>query len=54
MNIFNNWRAYLIVACIVTFMLSEYTELEGWKFTLSAVVFYFVYDFVFNQEKKKK
>jgi len=54
MNIFNNWRAFLIIGVILSFLLQKYTDFEGSAYLFIAFGFGFIYDFVFNQEKKKK
>ena len=32
MNIFNNWRAFLIIGVILSFLLQRYTDFEGWAY----------------------
>ena len=54
MNIFNNWRAFLITGVILSFLLQRYTDFEGWVYLFIAFGFGFIYDFVFSQKKKKK
>jgi len=54
MNIFNNWRAFLIIGVILSFLLQRYTDFEGWAYLFIAFCFGFIYDFVFSQQKKKK
>ena len=54
MNLFNNWRAFLIIGVILSFLLQKYTDFEGSAYLFIAFGFGFIYDFVFNKEKKKK
>ena len=52
MNIFNNWRAFLIIGVILSFLLQRYTDFEGWAYLFIAFGFGFIYDFVFSGDKK--
>ena len=51
MNLLNSWRAFLIIGVILSFLLQRYTDFEGWAYLF--IAFGFIFDFVFNQEKKK-
>ena len=53
MKIFNNWRAFLIIGVIISFLLQRYTDFEGWAYIFIAFGFGFIYDFVFNKKKEK-
>ena len=52
MMIFNNWRAFLIIGVILSFLLQRYTDFEGWAYLFIAFGFGFIYDFVFTEIKK--
>lgn len=54
MSTFNNWRTYLVIGVIISFLLQRYTDFEGWAYVFIAIGFGFIYDFVFNGDKKKK
>jgi len=54
MSTFNNWRTYLVIGVIISFLLQRYTDFEGWAYVFIAFGFGFIYDFVFNGDKKKK
>ena len=53
MKILNNWREFLIIGVIISFLLQRYTDFEGWAYIFIAFGFGFIYDFVFNKKKEK-
>ena len=53
MNIFNNWRAFLITGVILSFLLQRYTDLGAIPYLFIGFALAFIYDFVFDRNKKE-